>query len=76
MKFTSQKKQLSLDLFRSSLLELYKSNRWVMFGDHFVKNVMKFLRELCHALNEIWLCLKLIASPVGVIRNPLVIAIH
>ena len=43
---------------------------------YFVKNVMKFLRELCHALNEIWLCLKLIASPVGLIRNPLVIAIH
>ena len=33
MKFTSQKKQLSLDLFRSSLQELDKSNRWVMLGD-------------------------------------------
>lgn len=34
--------------------------------------VMKFLRELCHALNEIWLGLKLIVSPVGLIRNPLI----
>lgn len=33
MKFTSQKKQLTLDLFRSSLQELDKSNRWVMLGD-------------------------------------------
>lgn len=33
MKFTSQKKQLSLDLFRSSLQDLDKSNRWVMLGD-------------------------------------------
>lgn len=41
---------------------------------YFVKNVMKFLRELCHALIEIWHYLKLIASPVGLIRNPLVTA--
>ena len=33
MKFTSQKKQLTLDLFRSSLQDLDKSNRWVMLGD-------------------------------------------
>lgn len=32
---------------------------------YFVKNVMKFLRELCHALIEIWHYLKLIASTVG-----------
>ncbi len=41
---------------------------------YFVKNVMRFLRELCHALIEIWHYLKLIASPVGLIRNPLVTA--
>ena len=39
---------------------------------YFVKNVMKFLKELCHALNEIWYTLQLIASLVGIIRNPLV----
>ena len=39
---------------------------------YFVKNVMKFLKELCHALNEIWHILRLIASLVGIIRNPLV----
>ena len=39
---------------------------------YFVKNVMKFLKELCHALNEIWHTLRLIASLVGIIRNPLV----
>ena len=33
MKFTSQKKQLTLDLFRSSLQDLDKNNRWVMLGD-------------------------------------------
>ena len=41
---------------------------------YFVKNVMKFLRELCHVLIEIWHFLKLPASPVGFIRNPLVTA--
>ena len=43
---------------------------------YFVKNVMKFLRELCHALIEIWHYLKLIASPVRFICNPLAAAIH
>ena len=43
---------------------------------YFVKNVMKFLRELCHVLIEIWHCVQLIASPVGLIRNPLVTAIY
>ena len=33
MKFTSQNKQLTFDLFRSSLEELDKTNRWVMLGD-------------------------------------------
>lgn len=33
MKFTSQNKQLTFDLFRSSLAELDKTNRWVMLGD-------------------------------------------
>lgn len=33
MKYYSQGKQLSLDLYRSSLDELDKSNRWVMLGD-------------------------------------------
>lgn len=41
---------------------------------YFVKNVMKFLRELCHVLKQIWLCLKLIVSPVGLSRYPLVTA--
>lgn len=41
---------------------------------YFVKNVMKFLRELCHALYEIWHTLRLITSLVGIIRNPLVTA--
>ena len=41
---------------------------------YFVKNVMKFLRELCHVLIEIWHFLKLPASPVDFIRNPLVTA--
>lgn len=39
---------------------------------YFVKNVMKFLKELCHALNEIWHTLLQIASLVGIIRNTLV----
>ena len=39
---------------------------------YFVKNVMKFLKEFCHALNEIWHTLLLIAFLVGIIRNPLV----
>ena len=43
---------------------------------YFVKNVMKFLRELCHALIEIWHFIQLVTSPVGVIRNPLVKAIY
>ena len=33
MKFTSQNKQLTFDLFRSSLEELDKTNRWIMLGD-------------------------------------------
>ena len=33
MKFTSQNKQLTFDLFHSSLEELDKTNRWVMLGD-------------------------------------------
>lgn len=33
MKFTSQNKQLTFYLFRSSLEELDKTNRWVMLGD-------------------------------------------
>ena len=39
---------------------------------YFVKNVMKLLKEFCHALNEIWHTLRLIASLVGIIRNLLV----
>ena len=39
---------------------------------YFVKNVMKFLKEFCHALNKIWHTLRLIASLVGIIRNLLV----
>ena len=34
MKYTSQNKQMTLDLFRSSLEDLDKSNRWVMLGDN------------------------------------------
>lgn len=33
MKYTSQKNQLSLDLFRSSFNDLPKTNRWVMLAD-------------------------------------------
>ena len=33
MKFTSQNKQLTLDLFRSSFDDLDKTNRWVALGD-------------------------------------------
>ncbi|WP_255490636.1 IS5 family transposase [Dysgonomonas sp. 511] len=33
MRFSSQGKQLSLDIFRSSLSSLDKSNRWVQLGD-------------------------------------------
>lgn len=33
MKYSSQGKQLSLDVFRSSLSGLSKSNRWVQLGD-------------------------------------------
>ena len=33
MKFTSQNKQLTLDLFRSSFDELDKTNRWVVMGN-------------------------------------------
>lgn len=32
MKYTSQKNQLSLDLFRSSFNDLPKTNRWVMLA--------------------------------------------
>ena len=41
---------------------------------YFVKNVMKFLRELCHVLSEIWHSIQLYTAPVDLIRNPLVAA--
>lgn len=34
MKYTSQNTQMTLDLFRSSLEGLDKTNRWVMLGDN------------------------------------------
>ena len=55
----------------TALLDLIFSN-FNRKRAHMSQIVMKFLRELCHALNEIWLGLKLIVSPVGLIRNPLI----
>ncbi|MBQ0008329.1 MAG: hypothetical protein KBT40_06385 [bacterium] len=65
MKFTSPIKQLIFDELKSSLDNLPKSNRWVKLGDEllwdeiekiyedfnqFTESLMKFLRNLLHAL--------------------------
>lgn len=86
MKFYMPKhKQLDLDLLRSTLDRLDKANRCAALGDllawaelekgwtgmcYFVKNVMKFLRELCLVLTEIWRILIAIATMRRYVCSP------
>lgn len=66
--FGTGKRVYRADNIRAKLPETAAS--WIG-SCYFVKNVMKFLRELCLALSEIWLILKNLFTPGTFVCRPL-----